>query len=122
MATIGDPLMDLGTTLGYWVDGRRPRCCACSPPALPRSPATSPGPRWSSATRGDRPQYVRRSDAVFYYVFGLFKIAVIAQQIYYRFQQGLTKDARFAAMITSVRLLGRTAVSALDKGRIDRLG
>ena len=62
------------------------------------------------------------SDVVFAYVFGLFKIAVIAQQIYFRFQQGLTKDPRFAAMITSVRLLGRTAVSAMDKGRIDRLG
>ena len=58
---------------------------------------------------------------VFYYVFGLFKIAVIAQQIYYRFKQGLTQDPRFAAMLTSVRLLGRTAVQAIDKDRIDRL-
>ena len=39
------------------------------------------------------------TDLVFYYAFGLFKTAVIAQQIYYRFKQGLTKDPRFGAMI-----------------------
>ena len=61
------------------------------------------------------------SDILFYYVYGLFKVAVIAQQIYYRYKQGLTKDERFAAMIGAVRTLGRTAGLALDKGRIDQL-
>jgi hypothetical protein len=51
----------------------------------------------------------------------LFKIAVIAQQIYYRYQQGLTRDERFARLLGGVRILGRTAVQAIDKGRIDRL-
>ena len=39
----------------------------------------------------------RVGTSLFYYAFGLFKIAVIAQQIYYRYKQGLTKDERFAA-------------------------
>lgn len=120
MSTIGDPLLDLGTTLGYWVDPDDDPVLRM----LPSGPTTSPGnlrrtevvQRYAEATGRDV------SDVVFAYVFGLFKIAVIAQQIYYRFQQGLTKDPRFAHMITSVKLLGRTAVSAMDKGRIDRLG
>ncbi|HEY4573161.1 MAG TPA: phosphotransferase family protein, partial [Thermoanaerobaculia bacterium] len=61
------------------------------------------------------------SNIVFYYVYGLFKIAVIAQQIYYRYQQGLTQDPRFAALIGAVRILGHTASQAIAKSRIDRL-
>ncbi|MES1241576.1 MAG: phosphotransferase family protein [Acidobacteriota bacterium] len=119
MATLGDPILDLGTSLGYWIDPD-------DDPALrilPAGPTTLPGnlrraevvERYARATGRDV------SDIVFHYVFGLFKIAVIAQQIYYRFQQGLTQDPRFAAMLPAVRLLGRTAVQAIDKGRIDRL-
>jgi len=55
---------------------------------------------------------------LFYYVFGLFKIAVIAQQIYKRFKGGLSNDPRFASMILGVRVLGQTAARALDRGRI----
>ena len=123
MSTIGDPLLDLGTTLGYWVDPDDDpalRMLPSGPTALPGNLTRTEAVERYAATTGrdssDEP------DVVFAYVFGLFKIAVIAQQIHYRFQQGLTRDPRFAAMIASVRLLGRTAVSALGKGRIDRLG
>lgn len=120
MATIGDPLMDLGTSLGYWID-------ADDDPALrmlPAGPTTLPGnlgragvvERYAAASGRDV------SGILFYYVFGLLKIAVIAQQIYYRYKQGLTHDERFAAMIGGVRLLGRTAARAIEAGRIDRLG
>jgi aminoglycoside phosphotransferase (APT) family kinase protein len=119
MATLGDPILDLGTSLGYWIDPD-------DDPALrmlPAGPTTLPGnlrrvevvERYARATGRDV------SDIVFHYVFGLFKIAVIAQQIYYRFKQGLTHDPRFAAMLPAVRLLGRTAVQAIDRRRIDRL-
>jgi aminoglycoside phosphotransferase (APT) family kinase protein len=120
MATVGDPLMDLGTTLGYWIDpGDDPALHT-----LPAGPTTLPGnldragvvARYAAASGRDV------SHILFYYVFGLLKIAVIAQQIYYRYKQGLTKDERFAALLGAVRLLGRTAAQALDKGRIDRLG
>lgn len=119
MSTLGDPLMDLGTTLGYWVD-------AGDAPELRTIPA---GPT-ALAGNLDRAGVVQRyaarsgrdiSGILFYYVFGLFKIAVIAQQIYYRYRQGLTRDERFAALLGGVRILGRTAVQAIDKGRIDRL-
>lgn len=119
MATVGDPLMDLGTSLGYWMDPDD------SPERLllPAGPTTLPG-------NLNRAQVVERyaersgldvSNVLFYYVYGLFKIAVIAQQIYYRYKQGLTRDERFASMIGAVRILGRTGVQAIDKNRIDRL-
>ncbi|HKV07829.1 MAG TPA: phosphotransferase family protein [Thermoanaerobaculia bacterium] len=119
MATVADPLMDLGTSLGYWMDPDD----APALRLLPAGPTTLPGnlrrtevvERYAARTGRDV------SNILFYYVYGLFKIAVIAQQIYYRYQQGLTHDERFARMIESVRILGRTAVQALEKGRIDRL-
>jgi aminoglycoside phosphotransferase (APT) family kinase protein len=119
MATLGDPLMDLGTSLGYWIDPDDP------PEArhLPTGPTTQPG-NLSRAEVVER--YAQRtgrdvSDILFYYVYGVFKIAVIAQQIYYRYQQGLTKDERFAALLGAVRLLGWTAARAIERGRIDWL-
>jgi aminoglycoside phosphotransferase (APT) family kinase protein len=118
MATVGDPLMDLGTSLGYWIDpGDDPALRA-----MPAGPTILPGnlgraevvERYAAASGRDV------SGILFYYVFGLIKIAVIAQQIYYRYKQGLTHDERFAAMIGAVRLLGRTAARAIDTGRTDR--
>ena len=58
------------------------------------------------------------SGIVFHYAFGLFKTAVVAQQIYYRFAQGLTTDARFAMLIHGVRILCDQARSAIDRGTI----
>jgi aminoglycoside phosphotransferase (APT) family kinase protein len=119
MATVGDPLMDLGTSLGYWMDPDD----APDLRLLPAGPTTLPG-NLSRAQVVER--YAKRSgrdvsNVNFYYVYGVFKIAVIAQQIYYRYKQGLTRDERFASMIGAVRVLGRTAAKALERGRIDRL-
>lgn len=119
MSTLGDPLMDLGTTLGYWIDP------ADAPElrTIPGGPTFLPG---NLDRAGVAQRYAEKSgrdvsEILFYYVFGLFKIAVIAQQIYYRYQQGLTRDERFARLLDVVRILGRTAVQAIAKGRIDRL-
>jgi aminoglycoside phosphotransferase (APT) family kinase protein len=120
MATVGDPLMDLGTTLGYWLDPDDPP----EHRLLPFGPTLLPG----NLTRAEVvARYAAQSgravpDALFYYVFALLKIAVIAQQIYRRFVDGHTKDPRFASMILGVRILGQTAARALERGRIDRLG
>ena len=114
MATVGDPLMDLGTSLGYWVE-------AGDPPeiqALQFSPTASPGnPRRVELVQ----TYTRLSgreaaNIVFYYVYGLFKLAVIVQQIYYRYKRGYTQDPRFAELIQAVRACGRMAVGAIEKG------
>ncbi len=116
MATIGDPLMDLGTSLSYWAQ-------ASDPPAyhqLPFGPTARPG----MMTRDEvARRYLQRSGRstdhlVFFYAFGLLKTAVIAQQIYYRFAKGLTTDARFAQMIFGVRLLSEQARMAIDRNAI----
>ena len=122
MATVGDPWMDLGTALGYWVE-------ADDPPVLQLfqfGPTSLPG----SMTRQELVQAYAQArglddgveDALFYFVFGLFKIAGIAQQIYARYQQGLTQDERFASLGYAVEALGQTALRAIDAGRISGLG
>jgi aminoglycoside phosphotransferase (APT) family kinase protein len=59
---------------------------------------------------------------LFHYVFALFKIAVIVQQIYRRYVDGHTRDPRFATLIEWVRAVAGQAGRALERGRIDRLG
>ncbi len=107
MATIGDPLMDLGSTLGYWVEASEAEELA----------ASFVGPTWlpGAMTRQELiDRYAERrglqsSDMHYYRVFGLFKIAVIVQQIYARFKRGLTDDPRFETLDASVRSLARQA-------------
>ncbi len=119
MATIGDPLMDLGTSLGYWVEAGDPeavRALRLSPTDLPGNPS-----REQLVER-----YARRSgrdvpNIVFYYVYGLFKLAVIVQQIYARYKGGYTQDPRFAGLIHAVRACGRMAMQAIEKGHIGQL-
>jgi aminoglycoside phosphotransferase (APT) family kinase protein len=119
MATVGDPLMDLGTTLAYWIDADDPQ----EVKDRPNGPTANPG----SLTRIEVVErYAARSgrpvpSPLFYYVFGLFKIAVIIQQIYKRFVDGHTRDERFAALIHRVRIVGDHAARALDRGRIHGL-
>ena len=88
MATLGDPLMDLGTSLGYWVDPDDPPEML----ELKLSPTTIPGnpSRLEVAERYALATGRSLDHVVFYYVYGLFKIAVIVQQIYARFTRGDT--------------------------------
>ncbi|MBX3155416.1 MAG: phosphotransferase family protein [Deltaproteobacteria bacterium] len=116
MATVGDPLMDLGASLGYWAQ-------ADDPPAyhqLPFGPTARPGMLTRSEVARRYAELSGRDvdDVVFYYAFGLFRTAVIAQQIYYRFAKGLTKDPRFATMIFAVRLLVEQARTAIHRNAI----
>jgi aminoglycoside phosphotransferase (APT) family kinase protein len=119
MATIGDPLMDLGTSLGYWVDPG-------DPPEL-QMLAFGLTPLPGNLNRRELAQRYALlsgrdiSNILFYYVYALLKIAVIVQQIYARYKAGFTKDERFARLGDAVRVLGKTAVLAIDKGRIDDL-
>jgi len=120
MATIGDPLMDLGTTLAYWVDADDTEEWQRYGFGLTKLPG--------SLNRSEvLDLYARRSgwdisDPVFYYTYGLFKIAVIVQQIYFRYRQGITHDRRFADLGGLVGACGSLAQRAIEKGRIDRLG
>lgn len=120
MATAGDPLMDLGTTLGYWVEPTDPEEWQQYGFVLTKLPG--------NFTRNELLEYYsRRSgreipDPVFYYAYGLLKIAVIVQQIYARYQKGLTKDPRFAQLGALVKACGRLAQGAISNKRMDRLG
>jgi aminoglycoside phosphotransferase (APT) family kinase protein len=116
MATLGDPLMDLGTSISYWAQASDPAMYH----QLPFGPTAAPGmmTREEVARRYLERSGRRTDDLVFYYAFGLLKTAVIAQQIYYRFAKGLTTDARFAQMIFAVRLLAEQARASIERGEI----
>jgi aminoglycoside phosphotransferase (APT) family kinase protein len=93
MATLGDPLMDLGSALAYWVqadDGWLMRSTRRQPTHLP-----------GMLTRREVVDYylqrsgLQPADWRFYEVFGLFRLAVIIQQIYYRYHHGQTRNPAF---------------------------
>ena len=120
MATIGDPLMDFGTSLGYWVETTDPEEWQRYGFGLTSLPG--------SFTRTELlDHYTRRTsrhidDPVFYFAYGLLKIAVIVQQIYFRYQKGLTRDPRFAGLGALVKACGDLAQRSIELKRIDDLG
>jgi aminoglycoside phosphotransferase (APT) family kinase protein len=120
MATVGDPLMDLGSFIGYWADSddlSELRARAYGPTYLPGSLS-----RLQIVERYAQRSRLAVGPILFYYVFALFKIAVIVQQIYKRYVEGHTRDPRFASLLEWVRVMAHQAERALEKGRIDRLG
>jgi aminoglycoside phosphotransferase (APT) family kinase protein len=119
MATIGDPFMDLGTTLGYWVDRN-------DLPELQLFQLSATTLEGNPSREGILEMYENKSghtvnNPVFYYVFGLFKIAVIAQQIYFRYKKGFTKDKRFGLLNLAVISLSVMAKQAIVKDRLSNL-
>ena len=119
MATVGDPFMDLGTTLGYWVDKN-------DLPELKLFQLSATTLDGNPSREGILDMYERKSgktipNPVFYYVYGLFKIAVIAQQIYFRYKKGYTKDRRFSILNLAVMSLSVMAKQAIVKKRLSDL-
>ncbi len=116
MVTVGDPLMDLGTTLGYWMSSDTSDEFLNMP--------FNPRILMENVTRRDLVQMYSETrgrelpDMLFYYVFGTFKIAVIAQQIYARYKKGFTSDERFAGFNRFVGALGTIATRAIERGSI----
>ena len=106
MSALGDPLVDLGILLAYW------------------SPTAPPEQRDALTTITHRPGYLMPQELVaryawrsgrdvsnirYYETFALFKIAVVIQQIYYRYVRGQTTDSRFATFDARVAYLARHA-------------
>lgn len=116
MCTLGDPLTDLGTALAYWVQSDDPadvRPARWGPTAVPGSlTRLELLERYQSKTGRDV------SDIVFYYVFALFKTAVIIQQIYYRYFHGLTQDERFASMGEVTKMLLHASLRSIASDHI----
>ena len=110
MSALGDPLVDVGILLAYW------------------APTAPPEQRDALTTVTDRPGYFAREEIIeryarlsgrdlsnirYYEVFALFKIAVVIQQIYYRYVNGQTRDARFASFDARVAYLARHAAAMM---------
>lgn len=97
LSTVGDPLMDLGCALSYWVQADDDEFFTMTR----RQPTADPG-MWTRQQVIDA--YLERSGRSltpeqwhFYEVFGLFRFAVIAQQIWYRYVHGQTTNEAYAA-------------------------
>jgi aminoglycoside phosphotransferase (APT) family kinase protein len=107
MCTVGDPLCDLGTLLSQWADpGEEGAGFAPMPSSVPGFL------RREQAARRYVERTGRKLDLLPYYlVFGTFKMAVVLQQIYFRYHRGQTKDARFAGMGSAAETLFRLAAA-----------
>jgi aminoglycoside phosphotransferase (APT) family kinase protein len=110
MSALGDPLVDVGILLAYW------------------APTSPPSDRDALTTVTDRPGWFTRDEIIaryaersgrdvsrirFYETFALFKIAVVIQQIYYRYVRGQTDDQRFARFGDRVTYLARGGIEVL---------
>ncbi len=111
MATLGDPLMDLGNTLAYWVQ-------ADDVPEMQmmrRQPTHEKG----MLTRREVIDYYLEKTGLsvpsfdFYEIYGLFRLAVIIQQIYYRYYHGQTKDKRFAGFVHVAKYLEKRCLDLI---------
>lgn len=114
MATVGDPMMDLGTSLAYWAE-------AADPDILKMfNMSHLPG---NMSRQNVIDYYAARSpldlsNMLYYYIFGLFKVAVIAQQIFRRFSMGFANDPRFASLIHVVIAGGKKAKETIQTEKI----
>ncbi|CDM40777.1 phosphotransferase family protein [Ectopseudomonas oleovorans] len=116
MTTIGDPLMDLGNTLAYWIEASDPAPVQL----MRRQPSNAPG----MLTRQQFVDYYAEKAGIaidsfdFYYTYGLFRLAGIVQQIYYRFYHGQTQDKRFAQFIQMNKLLEQMCLQVIGKSTL----
>ena len=112
MSAVGDPLIDLGILLGYWVHTAK---------GDRRDTVSAVTNRGGWFTRGELlERYGARtgrelSNVGFYEVFAVFKLAVVLQQIFFRYRRGQTDDPRFAALGERVSWLARIAAALAEK-------
>lgn len=119
MATLGDPLMDLGTSLAYWfIPTDHPMILKGwpSPTALPGNPGREDIVQQYTHKSGRSADHI-----VFYYTYGLCKVAVIVQQIYYRYAKGLTQDPRFANLNQATQLFLTMAKQVIQTQKLENL-
>ena len=103
LATIGDPLMDLGSSMAYWIDHTDEGAFA----DLRRQPSHLPG---MPTRREFIDKYLEKSewgcdDFTFYELFGLFRLTVILQQIWARYYAGQTTNPSFAGFGDAVNIM-----------------
>jgi aminoglycoside phosphotransferase (APT) family kinase protein len=113
MATIGDPLMDLGAVIAYWIntdDSEEMQLIRLQPTHLPGMMSRNEVLAYYLDKAGQS-----HSDFSFYQCCNLFRLSTIAQQIYYRFYHGQTRDKRFALLIGAVQVMERVIKGILEK-------
>jgi len=112
MATLGDPLMDLGNTLAYW--------CQADDDEIRRGMRRQPTHLAGMLTRAEVVAYYAERTGfqvprfAFYEVYGLFRLAAILQQIYYRYFHGQTQNTEFASFGKSVVYLEQACLRAIE--------
>lgn len=116
MATYGDPLMDFGNSLGYWIEAND----SAEAQLMRMMPTNAPGAMTRKELIDRYGEKTGRDMGAmdFYHCFGMFRLAVIAQQIYKRFYEGITKDQRFAMLIAAVQILERSCLALIDKSKL----
>lgn len=113
MATLGDPWMDLGNTLAYWVQADD----EAFRDQMRKQPTNLPG----MLTRDEVVHYYAEKTGQsvanfdFYYVYGVFRLAGILQQIYYRYYHKQTQNPQFAGFGASVAYLEQVCLRAIDR-------
>lgn len=116
MATLGDPIMDLGCSMAYWIEKGDPEemeAMRFMPKELEASLSRQDVLEIYSSKSG-----IKIDNFDFYYTFGLFRLGVIAQQIYYRFYHGQTKDERFKMMVIGNQVLDNQARRVIAKSSL----
>lgn len=114
MSALGDPLMDVGACLVYWVEAGDPPALQ----ALKKQPSDAPG----MFTRAEVLAYyagktnLPTDDFLFYQVYGVFRLAAVAQQIYYRYFHKQTTNPVFAAYGLGAQGLGAHARALVREG------
>jgi aminoglycoside phosphotransferase (APT) family kinase protein len=116
MATVGDPLMDLGSALAYWIEAKDNYFVQ----QFRRQPSNVAGMltrteivAYYAAQTG---QIITPDEWRFYEVFGLFRLAVIAQQVYYRFFHGQTTNPAYKQLRLAVLTLEWRCSQLINKG------
>ena len=114
LATIGDPLMDLGSALAYWIQADDNPEFAL----LRRQPTNAPGMLTRSQIVAYYGERTGRDTAAlpFYETFGLFRLGVIVQQIYYRYFHGQTSNPAFQHYGFATGFLRDQALRAMAAG------
>jgi len=113
MATVGDPLSDLGLTLCYWSWANAPQSQGDESASITSQPGWYTRDEFVS-------RYVERTgrDVThlgFHEVLGVFKLAVIIQQIFHRFHCGQTRDQRFRYFDRRTRSLAKVAAELMER-------
>ena len=116
ISALGDPLMDLGNTLAYWIQPNDPPYMQM----MVRQPSRAPG----MMTRAEIAKFYADatghdvSNIPYYYVYGIFRLAVIIQQIYYRYYHGQTDNPRFKSYGQMTNMLGMLARERIASGTL----